>query len=58
MFFISGKTYLYFQFNNVIQGADTPNTSKINLKFPCTNPNTQAEPSDKDAPEHIKTDTS
>lgn len=58
MFFISGKTYLYFQLNNVIQGADTQNISQLKRKFQCTNPNKQAKPSNKNVQEGIKTDIS
>lgn len=48
--FVSGKAYVYFSLNGVIQGADTQNISQLKTKFQCTNTNTkQAMPSDKNA---------
>lgn len=54
MFFISGKPYLHFQLNSVIQGVDTQNISQLKTKFQCPDPNKQAKPSNKNVQEHSK----
>lgn len=57
MFFISGKTYLYFQLNNIFR--DIEHLLKMlkiffNWKFQCTNPDKQAKPSDKNVQNALK----